>query len=106
MFIAFLRTHSISLERPKVSDFDNAGHAYSSVGRTTIVYAVRRYSKGMPVRLSCNNRNSLLPAFRVISSHSSHVALLVIVMPRIFVSVARCVSVRMDGKFVHVLRNQ
>ena len=73
-----------------MSEIDHAGHAYSRVGRTTVVYTVRRSSAGMPDRLSCNSRNSLLPVFRVISSTcTSHVRLLVIVMPSIFASVTR-----------------
>ena len=90
-----------------MSEVDNAGHAYSRVGRTTVVYTVRRSSAGMLYRLSCSSRNSLLHAFRVISSTcTSHVRLLVMVMPGIFASVTRSVSVpsmRMVGKFVLVL---
>ena len=56
-----------------MSEVDHAGHAYSRVGRTTVVYTVRRSSTGMPDRLSCSSRNSLLPAVRVISStYTSH----------------------------------
>ena len=103
MFIARLCTRSISLWRPNVSEVDHAGHAYSRVGRTT----VRRSSAEMPDRLSCSSRNSLLPAFRVISSTcTSQVRLLVMVMPSIFASVTHRVSVpsmRMVGKFVLVL---
>ena len=85
MFIARLCTRSISLWRPNVSEVDHDG-----VGRTTVVYTVRRSLAGMPDRLSCSSRNSLLPAFRVISSTcTSHVRLLVMVMPSIFASVTR-----------------
>ena len=73
-----------------MSEIDHAGDAYSRVGRTTVVYTVRRSSTGMPDRLSCSSRNSLLPAFRVISlTCTSHVRLLVMVMPSIFASVTR-----------------
>ena len=90
MFIARLCTRSISVWGRNVSEVGHAGHAYSRVGRTTVVYTVRRYSAGMSDRLSCSSRNSLLPAFRVISStHTSHVRLLVMVMPSIFASVTR-----------------
>ena len=36
MFIARLCARSISLWRPKVSEVDHPGHAYSRVGRTTV----------------------------------------------------------------------
>ena len=56
-----------------MSEVDHAGHAYSRVGRTIVVYTVRRSSTGMPDRLSCSSRNSLLPVFRVISSINVYV---------------------------------
>ena len=63
-----------------MSEVDLAGLAYSKVGRTTVVYTIRRSSTGMPDRLSCSSKNSLLPVFRVISSTcTSHVRLLVMV---------------------------
>ena len=58
-----------------MSEFDHAGHAHSRVGRTTVVYTVRRSSAGMPDRFSCSSRNSLLPAFRVISYMSNYIML-------------------------------
>ena len=81
MFIVRLCTRSISLWRPNVSEVDHAGHAYSRVDRTTVVYTARRSSAGMPDHLSCSSRNSLLPAFRGISSMcTSQVRLLVMVI--------------------------
>ena len=72
-----------------MSEVDNAGHAYSRVGRTIVVYTVRS-SAGMLDRLSCSSRNSLLPTFRVISSTcTSQVRLLVMAMPSILASVTR-----------------
>ena len=44
-----------------MSEVNHAGHAYSRVGRTTVVYTVRS-SAGMPDRLRGSSRNSLLPA--------------------------------------------
>ena len=55
MFIARLCARFISLWIPNVSEVDHAGHAYSRVGRTTVVYTVRRSSAGMPDRLSCSS---------------------------------------------------
>ena len=43
-----------------MSEVDHAGHAYSKVSRTNVVYTVRRSSAGMPDRLICSSRNSLL----------------------------------------------
>ena len=107
MFIARLCTRSISLWRPSVSEVANAGHTYSRVGRTTVVYTVSRSSAGILARLRCNSRNNILPAFRVISSTcTSQVRLLVMEMPSIFATVTRWGSVpsmRMVEKFFLVL---
>ena len=93
MFIARLCTSSISLWRPNVSEVDHAGHAYFRVCRTAIIYTIRRSSTGMPDRLSCSSRNSLLSACHVISSICTyHVRLLVMVMPSIFASVTQKTS--------------
>ena len=76
-----------------MNEVNHAGHAYSRVGRTPIIYTVRRSSTRMPDRLNCITRNSLLPAFRVISSICmSHVRLMVMVVPSIFALVSQKTS--------------
>ena len=88
-----------------MSEVDHAGHAISSVGWTTVVCTVRRSSTGMPDRLGCSSRNSLLTAFYIISlTCTSLVRLLVIIKPSI-VTMVSVPSIRMVGTFVLVCRN-
>ena len=65
MYVSLFRviscTRSKSICRPGVNEVDHTEQAYYSVGRTTVVYTVKRCLTGIPDRLSWSSRNSLLP---------------------------------------------
>ena len=42
-----------------MNEVNHAGHAYSSVGRTTVKYTVSRSSTRLPDRLSCSSRQPI-----------------------------------------------